>query len=258
MSGCSGTPKRRSGVAWRWRKLAYRFNGTSDYLQFGIGPFSGYTVGPFTVATLLKRNSAATAQTMPVWSTNVPGLRLRKFFQATNVLRWGGSGNINGPTLTSTSVWYLIVLTRGSGTVTPRWHIWDGTAWAHSDGSTTSADVTIASTDLLRFGKLDIGTPTDFLAADVVCTGAKKADSNDATVQTLSPTSFAAWAAFGFDWLIGFDTSLTSAGVLQDQASPGTGDEISRSGTTLVADPPGWTWGGAAPTTPKSGFLAFL
>ena len=76
-------------------------------------------------------------------------------------------------------------------------------------------------------------------------------------MQALSRTSFAAWLAFGFDWLVGFDTSLQLAGKLQDQAAPGTGDEPAKSGTSVVSDPPGWTW--AAPPvadfsgTPLSG-----
>jgi hypothetical protein len=96
------------------------------------------------------------------------------------------------------------------------------------------------------------------LSGDVVCAGIKKADSTDLQVETLSRTLFSAWKAFGFDWLIGFDTSLQSAGVLQDQASPGTGDEISKTGTSVVSDPPGWLWAAAPPeswTHPSINFI---
>ena len=46
---------------------------------------------------------------------------------------------------------------------------------------------------------------------------------------------------FGFDWLIGFESSLEAAGTLQDLATPGTGDETSDVGTSVVSDPAGWT-----------------
>ena len=54
---------------------------------------------------------------------------------------------------------------------------------------------------------------------------------------------FSAWRAFAFDWLVGFEASLTSGGLLQDQSAAGSGDEISHLGApTLVADPPAWSW----------------
>ena len=87
------------------------------------------------------------------------------------------------------------------------------------------------------------------IAGDVVCTGIKKANSSDAAIETLSRTAWSAWVAFGFDWLIGFDSSLESAGILQDQGAAGTGDETSISGTSAVADPAGWSWSAVAPST---------
>ena len=61
----------------------------------------------------------------------------------------------------------------------------------------------------------------------------------------LSPTDFSTWIAFGFDWLVGFE----AAGTIVDRVTPGSGDETSRSGVSLVADPPGWSWTGVPKVT---------
>jgi PKD repeat protein len=78
--------------------------------------------------------------------------------------------------------------------------------------------------------------------------GVKKADSVDATVATLNETTFSSWAAFGFDWLIGFENSST----LVNRTSPGSGDETARAGVSVVSDPPGWVW--AASIAPVADF----
>jgi hypothetical protein len=222
--------------------------GNGDIVKFAIAPLSGYTVGPITVAALLKR-SDLTTEGSPV-SILVP-TRVRFFVD--NLRLFVGS-TVQAPFTSpwdtdSTSVWWLVAATWAGGAVAvPRFHVRDGTTWAHANGAGPyGADVSIASGNETFVGSVNAGSGT----FDLVCVGIKKADRSDAQVETLSPLFFQAWRDFGFDWLIGFDSSLTVSGAYQDQGSSGTGDETTRIGTpTVVADPAGWAWtgGGAAPT----------
>jgi len=171
---------------------------------------------------------------------------------AQTFLNSGGGVTTQTQAALNATNWYLVVITRPAGSNAARIHIHDGTSWSHAAGTGNSFDGAIDVADIIRVGASTASTPSTFLSADVVCTGIKRANSSDATVITLSPTAWASWLAFGFDWLIGFDSSFVSGGLLQDQGTPGTGDETSRSGTSLVSDPAGWsfatstTWNGSS------------
>jgi hypothetical protein len=160
-----------------------------------------------------------------------------------------GGPSVSTQNPSSTSTWYLLVATYAGGGASPRFHVHDGTSWNHAvTASPGAADIAaILAGDRLRVGISGSGSQP--LSGDVVCCGIKKSNSSDATVETLTRTAFSDWQAFGFDWLIGFDSSKEAAGILQDQASPGTGDETAISGTSQVSDPAGWSWAGAAAPT---------
>jgi hypothetical protein len=229
--------------------MAYRFNGSSDYVEFAISPFIGYTFGACTMAALIKRNSLLTTQLIHAIadSTLATGRSDLRFMSTDNTPRMSFTSSIPGlgVALSSTSLWYLLVATysgSGSGGGTqPRFHLHDGTSWSHggSGAGTPFTPPTIGGTDRHRVG---VRSASSFFSGDIVCIGIKKSDSADATVETLTPTAFSTWLTFGFDWLVGFDTSLQSGGVLQNQAAPGTGDQTAISGTSVVSDPPGWSW----------------
>jgi uncharacterized membrane protein len=165
-----------------------------------------------------------------------------------NTLILNQGGNSIGPAITSSSIWYLLAVTINSNQ--PRFHVHDGTSWSHTNGSATVTADTVAATDQMTFSS---GQLAGFFAGNVVCAAAKKANSTDLQIETLSRTAFQAWRDFAFDWLVGFDSTLEAAGVVQDQASPGTGDETSRTSITTVSDPPGWTWAPVA-VTPTADF----
>jgi hypothetical protein len=230
--------------------MAYRFDGVDDAIEFAFAPFSGYTFGPVTFAYYLKRNQN-TALDVPVAFTRsaLNGRLYTRFNPTKNELQVAGSGSTaSAKSVDLTSLWYLIAVTwAGAGTVA-RHHIHDGTSWTHeSPGSaiTSAADATIAR---LFVGGWVAGA---MLSADLVCAGIKKADSTDLQIEALSRTSFPAWTGFGFHWLAGFE----AAGTIVNRAAPGSGNEISRVGTSLVADPPGWTW--SAPTSGAMGKIKF-
>lgn len=229
--------------------MAYNFNGTADQVQFGVGALNGYAIGPVTFAILLRRTtvSAGSPQVAGLDGSAVGARQSWHGLGVTNRVSFtcGTAGSVTNPaaqTLGSTSVWYLNVMTWAGAGTTPRFHLWNGTSWAH--GPATAAMTPNASA-VAAGDKVRVGTVggSNFLAADVVCYGIKKADTaSDAAVEAISPVSFPAWLSFGFDWLIGFQ----AAGPLTNRA-PGGGNETSRTGTTLVPDPPYWNW---APVTP--------
>ena len=225
--------------------MAYRFNNGTDRMRFAVAPLSGYVVGAITIAQLLKIRAVSGAHQDYVGV--IPPAGGSRFFTG---LRFDSKPrfdnrivNVFAPTLTMADIskWYILALTYPGGDVPGRFHLWNGTSWTHenSGGNLSSFwTSTLDPTDEIRIGQLlDAGYSTD---SDVVCVGIDKADHTDAQIETLSPTSYAAWKAFGFDWLVGFE----AAGAITDDGAVGTGDEIGRVGTTLVADPPGFLWPG--------------
>jgi hypothetical protein len=234
--------------------MAYRLAAV-DYIKFAMAPLVGYTPGAVTFAALVKR--AATGQDPIIYTATSGGTDLTYMeVSSGNQLRLirGGSSATGTTTFTDTTKWYLLAATAPAGNaVYPRLHIHDGTGWIHENANFAAPNGPAwGATD-----QLDISSPFGAgfsFAGDIVCAGIKKADRTDVQVETLSRTQFQAWRDFAFDWLIGFDSSLETAGILQDQASPGTGDEVAISGTTVVADPPGWAW--VSTTTPIADFTA--
>ena len=214
--------------------MAYRFNGSSDYVRFAPTPLNAYVIGPVTMAALFKRsNVSGDDYAIALTDSGVTGWRAVLDPQ-TNVLAMTVNLTSRGAfsTLGDTTKWFLGAATwGGTGGTTARMHVHDGTSWAHADTALNMASPfgTVAGTDIFTVGGITLGGAQCF-AGDIVCAGIKKASSSDLTVETLSPTSFPSWLSFGFDWLIGFDGS----GTRNDLASPGTGGEVSRSGTSLV------------------------
>jgi hypothetical protein len=219
--------------------MAYQFDGVDDQVDFDRAPFTGYVAGPITIAALFKRGATGTVQSVAGIVDNTGSRRAYAGIHSINTPRLfiGAATNSTGTqTLSSTTVWYLYAATWAAAGTTPRFHIHDGTSWVHANGGTSIAAnaAAVVATDLIRIGSAG----GSFFNGDIVCAGIKKADSSDATTETLSRTLFQAWKDFGFDWLAGFQTS----GTVLDQGTVGTGDELTRTGTTLVADPVGWTW----------------
>jgi PKD domain len=222
--------------------MAYRFAGSSDFVEFAAAPLVG-SLDPVTVAIFWLRNPVGGGDTAVSFNSSTLTTRGDFRVASDNKPYWfDGSNFPNGPqVMGSNTTYYLLVFTKPAGSaVASRFHVHDGTSWNHAAGTATVAPITLVSGDKLRVGISD--TTFNPFVGDIVCVGIKKADSADLAVETLSRTAFSAWRAFGFDWLIGFDSSLVTAGVLQDQATAGTGDETTRSGTSLVSDPAGWAW----------------
>ena len=195
--------------------MAYRFDGVDDQIEFAIAPLSGYSGNPITFAILFKRNDTSATDYINAILTAGGGDRVVTLVSSGGYRVFRGANSTAVGALTDTSTWYLVAGTVNSSNVC-RIHIHDGVIWGHNAASSVSAAAAIAGTDRLFVGSANGAV---YFNADIVCAGFKKADSSDAAVETLSRTSFQAWRDFGFDWLIGFDTSLEAAGILQDQGN---------------------------------------
>lgn len=221
--------------------MAYRFDGLTARVEFAISPLSGYTSGAFTFAQFFKRGDAGGTDYLFTLSDSASNDKIICFIGSDNVIKFyrAGGSALGSVALSSTSLWYLCVFTVSAAGVV-RCHLHDGTSWSHTNVGTLSGSLALISSDRMIIASA--GGGSNFFNADIVCSGVKKVEASDVQVETLSRTSFVNWRSFGFDWLVGFDPSLVSGGLLQDQGTPGTGDEISKVGTSVVSDPPGWLW----------------
>lgn len=233
--------------------MAYRFNASTDRVEFAAAPLIPYTAGAFTAAFLIKPATGSIQQYVGVVppgggfrfttgknSGHYPTAELSIFSSA------GASGNA----MSDAAKWYIAAVTYDGGNTQPRMHVHDGATWTHVlGGAAFNAAWTgiIQTGDVIRVGQLIAGSYS--ANADICCAGIDRANHTDAEIETLSRTLYQAWKDFGFDWL----TEFGASGTRTDDGAAGTGDEVSRVGTTLVADPPGWSAAppdATAPTTP--------
>ena len=236
--------------------MAYRFDGTDDDVRFSPGAFTNYTAGPITAAALIKRNATGSWDGIITLLDAAGGdssvlIDLLEIDNANHFAFWNGettvsgtNGSIDGSTtgtLTDTANWYIVAVSWGGNGTAPKFH-WKqlgAGSWTHqaiADGTGRNA-LQMTSSDRIIVGTDPTGA--DDLAADVVWAGMSKSNDADATIETLDTLDFADIEAYGFEWLVGFEASET-----QTDRTGGGGNEVSTSGTTLVSDPSGWTWGG--------------
>lgn len=229
--------------------MAYRLASASNhYVAFNKTAFASYTAGPITIAALFKLNATGGSGRRIVGFNQVSiGPERVGMHKSSNYFGMNyNNDEVLYLSFTNTSIWYIAVATFGGGSAISRGHLWNGTSWAHqAQQFGTVVNKTIQAADELRVGHGNISMLAQDM--DIVCAGIKRADSTDLQVQNLSPTDFQTWRDFGFHWLIGFEASAA----LTDVGLDGTGHETTRSGTSLVADPPGWSWA-AAPTAVSS------
>lgn len=236
------------------------FNGTSDDLVLGLGAATSNTFGTF--AMLLKfssvtgfralfqiNDSSYTFIAAPLALTNFGSYEM-----------FSGS-SVTYATNPVTGRWYLAVARRATGTATPRLSTYDYTAttWTHRNAGGSIGNWTAPGAGG-RSGFAFQGS-SDFFAGRVAARAAWNslpwtADaSGDTALQAAGlETAAASWltASPSVFWL--FNQASVSTPV-DDLSSGGTGDEISRAGTTVVTgdDPPGFsfTLGGAPAMAPS-------
>ena len=131
--------------------------------------------------------------------------------------------------------WYILTATKATGTVTPRFHVYNYStgAWTHSAGSTTSANIT---TTALCLGSADT---SGWWPGNILVAAAWNTDFSDGAVEALNlHVGLPQWVASSPQegWRLDTMSAIQSFGVV------GTADEASRVGTTLDTGdaPSGW------------------
>ena len=237
--------------------MAIRFDpAQSAVIRASIGAFSGYSWAnnPHSGASLFKRNAASAWSGCHVIDDGTSTdhcypLELNPSNQAEDGhsgLTWTSTQTFN-----DTTNWIILGHTWAgtANTWTYRWKIGSG-AWGNEVESSNNS----VGTETIGSGwRHLIGNNsglTDDNSWDWVCTGHIKTNVAQATFESLTMTDIASWDAVftgAGAWLL--DGQATSSRT--DRTGNG-GNEVSRSaaGLSLVSDPPGWSWGGAAATSP--------
>lgn len=217
-----------------------RFNGTSSYM-YGVGHGA---MQRGTMAALIRRTKTAGDIIQPR-----PGFGW--CYGNTNKMAYYAGSVSEGPTVVGASDWYLLVMTYPApvgGTLwTPRHHIKNittGAAWIHENGSSQAsgppnsavgAQLKIAEINIFDWFGGDIalvgwwdGTTLTDLQVESLAANLKTSDWN-----ALSPSSLTEMRSLTPTDLKGLETWTLGAST----AAP----------TLAGADPPGWTFGLAAP-----------
>jgi hypothetical protein len=201
----------------------------TDYITFSPGS-APPDQGPITIGVLAKATDTtgwtgwmitAKKSTTKVWSLLTSNNTGAKLFMENDF----GAGV---PGLSTAWRWYVV--TKATGSVLPRFHIWDlsGT-WTHTNGSANVADGTGAITSVI------LGTDGgSSWRGKIAAAGAKATAMSDATVE--STFTLSAANLVGLDWAVLLNQSSTATSV--SDITGHSGNQSGISGTTVDADEP--------------------
>ncbi|HET7443278.1 MAG TPA: hypothetical protein VFJ57_01325 [Solirubrobacterales bacterium] len=211
-----------------------RFNGVSDEVVLGIGA-NAAAYG--TMAVLFR--PAAEHFGAP-FSTNGASNYARRVgifnrspaFSSFDVdVELGGVENQIAP-----GEWALLVVTKATGTVKPRFHLWKGGSWNHVDAGGTLADYAGETQTNVRLGRFL--TYNDWFRGDIAAAAhwASKALSDAECEALVAVGSLEGWAGKSPSGLWLFNQVSLSDEVKDKTAN--AANQTSRSGTTVVAEAP--------------------
>jgi hypothetical protein len=213
-----------------------QFDGTDDFIRLGsVSGLSGLGAGPFTIAAVVNRDPADTTGTVFwVCEAATPGTsRLNIVAVATEYrividAATQGFGSAGAPV---TGVWLFIAVTKATGTVAARIHIYNystGT-WHHSNANNTQVDAARAY-DSVQLG----GSTGNFQNGKVAAAGSWSTALSDATIEGLE-LSLQSWADSGADaiWALNQASAATSVVDLI-----GNADQTALTGSTVADDGP--------------------
>jgi len=224
------------------------FDGTDDTIVHAIDALSGMTFG--TTAAIFK--PAATTGDVWVAAIHTSGNSVRAVNLGYNTdvganrVRYEGANSPNSSIAAGT--WFLVVARKATGTVTPRFSIYNftGDTWTHDDGSTTVANWTSGGAG--GFIRTDVETAFEFFegrlavramwtndihwSADATGDSQIEAAGLEVDLQSWFDESPTALWAFNQDPLSAVDDLIANC------------DQTSVVGTTVVTgdDPPGFTF----------------
>jgi hypothetical protein len=143
------------------------------------------------------------------------------------------SANSGATTLTIADGWVLVGVSKATGTVTPRLHIYKGGVWTHAAMSGSVGNPATQAGGTVRFFEYQ---DSDDFNGWIAVAGQCPSELADATFETLVDTNRVAWdAAFAAGGVWEFDDNP-----LVDYSAAGTANEIVRTATAPSSDNPGF------------------
>jgi hypothetical protein len=217
--------------------LARAFDGTDDEVRCSIGGVSGFTFG--TLAVIVRRGATAAWHSL-IGLNNSSGLVQASLeFNDTDFLCWANQSVSPRTTTTfvSTTTWYCIIVTKATGTVSPRFHWYNYTtnAWTHQDpfSASTAANAGSLSGGTVRFGEWE---DTDDFTGDIALGAAWSGVTfTDAQLEAMGlPFSLSNWHAAAPSGLWILDQSATGQKVVD--LTGGGANESAIGGTSVSAN----------------------
>lgn len=220
--------------------MSRSFNGgtAADRITFSVGA-GPTTQGPITMAALVKSTSAGADQ----WILDADNGSFVKwgmlFSSGHTFIETDGSG---GPAYTAND-WLWVVVTKATGSATPRWHIKDVTtsgAWSHTNGGGNVGNVGTGATEIILGGQFTGGASTTF-RGEIAVAAAWQSELSDGSVEAACTLAAADLLAASPGWMIRLNQASTATSVTDDTG--GGGNQASISGTAVGAsDPPGFNY----------------
>lgn len=213
-------------------------SGGADYITFNVGNAPS-DQGPITIGVLAK---ASTVAGFTMWMTrgSKAGTPVYGFLTANNSgpKLFAENDVGNGVAGLSTS-WRWYVMTKASGNVPPRIHVWDlSGAWTHTDNSANVADGT-GPIDALYVG--GNGSGSNGWRGSIAVDAAFATQMADLTVEATFTLSAAALLAASPNYMHRFNQASTATPVPDDTGGGATQSAIT--GTSVDADdPPGFSY----------------
>lgn len=213
--------------------MAYRFDGVDDVINFGVGALSAQLAGPCTMAVCVNLSATTDGAAIHLLTSgDASGAFLEVFgnwdFGIGATARAGPAG--------ATGSWRVIVFSKASGTASVEWTqiILGGatTSGTASGGTLANGSTPPGGTGKIRVGRFQ-ASATEYLAGDIAATAVWSTALDQTAREALS--TWDAWLAATPAWAVEYTESSS-----RSDATGGGGDESSRTGTTLVADPSGF------------------
>jgi hypothetical protein len=216
-----------------------RFNGVNDVIKVSLGSCD-WTFG--TLAVLIRRNENASFDAFISNHTSAAVRQPTLEINSANKMFLTGAWSVDHPGATeilTANGWYILVITKATGTVAPRLHIYrvnTGT-WVHENEPGTETNPPSQAGGAIWFGATSAAgnfANADFAAA-AEWPGKVLSDAECEALATATSLK-AGWKALSPSGLWTFDQASVETSV-EDLTGNGA-NQTARTGTTVIAEEP--------------------
>lgn len=210
--------------------MARTFDGTDDKVTLSLGAL-GFTFGPGTVAAIVRWVTSAGTDTIFSVGTGSTGFALGYNPGATTLEAVVDAASTTSATALTSGSWYLVAMTKATGTVIPRIHRYDYAANSHSHANCagTLGDTTPATQAQIgeRFSASAL-----YWSGDIAVVGCWNVVLTDAQIEAMA-FSLMAWHQVPPKGLWVLDQAATTMKV--NDHSGGGANESALVGTAVAA-----------------------